>query len=186
MACARTTLATPSNSGGSGGSRATAGHDAGSALPRPSTAGVGPTTAGRHVDASAGTPASTSGAGAMGATAGKGAPPLFDCENLVANETPCSQPSSHCGGPCSNSWHTDYVCENGSWKYMDVVPCGPDANHAPRCKNSFSGGQLTPCCAAQKLDCSGKPDGYPGFGCTPGDGSFCSCTCESGQQLCGC
>jgi hypothetical protein len=94
-------------------------------------------------------------------------------------------PSAHCGGPCSNSWQLDNVCKGGVWTYDRVVPCGPNAAQAPQCRNSFAGGELTPCCPAS-LDCQIKPDGYPGFGCTPGDRSFCSCTCSQGQELCGC
>jgi hypothetical protein len=125
---------------------------------------------------SGGTPASTGGAPSA----------LPDCDNPLATGTACTQPSAHCGGPCSNSWQVDNVCQNGKWESAGVVPCGPNASHAPQCKNSFSGGQLTPCCPQGNVDCAGKPDGYPGFGCTPGDGSFCSCTCYAGAQQCGC
>jgi hypothetical protein len=118
---------------------------------------------------------------------GSGAgPALPDCENPLAAGTPCSVPSAHCGGPCSNSWQAENTCNNGKWEFTSVVPCGPNASHAPQCKNSFSGGQLTPCCPQSNLECVDKPDGYPGFGCTPGDGSFCSCTCSGGMQQCGC
>lgn len=116
------------------------------------------------------------------------APPVppSDCDNPVAAGTPCSEETAHCRGPCSNSWQADNVCTNGMWTFAAVVTCGPNASNAPQCRNQFSGGALTPCCAAGSLDCSGKPDGYPGFGCTPGDGSYCSCTCYGGAVVCGC
>jgi hypothetical protein len=111
---------------------------------------------------------------------------LPNCDNPVAAGTPCSEPSAHCGGPCSNSWQADNVCTNGIWTFAGVVACGPNASNAPQCRNQFSGGALTPCCSVEKLDCNGKPDGYPGFGCTPGDGSYCSCNCFGGAQACAC
>jgi hypothetical protein len=120
-----------------------------------------------------------SGNGGSGAGAA-----LPDCENPLAAETPCSVPSAHCGGPCSNSWRADNACNNGKWEFTRVVPCGPNASHAPQCKDN--GGQLMPCCPESNLACVGKPEGYPGFGCTPRDGSFCSCTCSSGVQACAC
>lgn len=107
------------------------------------------------------------------------------CVDALPDGKACTTPDSHCGGPCSNSWQADHVCLNGTWQPATVVACG-SASDAPQCRNSFSGGQLTPCCPEAKLDCSGKPDGWPGFGCTPGQDSFCSCTCQGGQQVCGC
>jgi hypothetical protein len=53
------------------------------------------------------------------------------------------------------------------------------------CFNGFDHMQH-PCCSKTAPDCSNKPDGYPGYGCTPSPGSFCACTCERGQWLCGC
>ena len=125
------------------------------------------------------------GTGGMSPSAGGGAP-LPDCPQPVTSGTPCSAPSAHCGGPCSNSWQAENVCQGGTWQSLRVVACGPDASHAPQCHNSFSGGSLTPCCAAGGLDCHDKPDGYPDFGCTPGDMSFCACSCQGGTQICGC
>ena len=65
------------------------------------------------------------------------------------------------------------------------VPSTGGAADGGLCMNSFSG-MPEPCCPKTPPDCSTKPDGYPGYGCTPSPGSFCSCTCEGGQWLCGC
>jgi hypothetical protein len=95
-------------------------------------------------------------------------------------------PTLHCGGPCVNSWQAEYACKVDTWTFEDVVACGPNAAQPPQCRNSFGGGELTPCCPVGGLECSDKPDSYPGFGCTPGDESFCSCLCFQGQESCGC
>lgn len=59
----------------------------------------------------------------------------------------------------------------------------------------FNGSSATcePCCddANDKHpDCSGKPQGYPGFECTPhmvqNDVSYCFCSCDSEQWTCAC
>jgi hypothetical protein len=122
--------------------------------------------------------------GSVPGTAGAGGV-LTDCSDVLPESKACSSSGAHCGGPCSDSWQADYVCDAGAWTYGRVVPCGPDASHAPQCHNSFSGGSLTPCCG-KTLDCTGKPDGYPGFGCTPDENSFCSCNCSAGMKVCGC
>lgn len=147
-----------------------------------SSVGDGGQASGGRAGGSGGARPFTGGAPSTGGAASA----LPDCKNSVPAGTPCSEPSAHCGGPCSNSWQVDVVCKNGMWEYDRVVPCGPNASHAPQCKNSFSGGELTPCCPEGQLVCAGKPDGYPGFGCTPGDGSFCSCSCYGGTSQCGC
>lgn len=110
---------------------------------------------------------------------------LPDCVNPVAMGTPCSEPSAHCGGPCSNAWQTENVCTNGTWTLAGIVACGPNASNPPQCWNMFNNG-TTPCCPGGSLDCTGKPDGYPGFGCTPSFNSYCSCTCFGGGAQCGC
>jgi hypothetical protein len=153
--------------------------------PEPDATGGASSTGG----ASGGRPSTggrPSSSGGAGASTGGAIPALPDCSEPVVYQAPCSTPAAHCGGPCSNSWQAHNVCTNGTWNVVEVVRCGPNASEAPQCKNSFSEGQLSPCCAADKLDCAGKPDGYPGFGCTPGEGSFCSCTCYDGQPMCGC
>jgi hypothetical protein len=117
-------------------------------------------------------------AGALGSV-------LPDCATPLPSGA-CASSSPDCGGPCSNSWQAHYVCQGGKWEWSGVTACGPDRDRAPQCKNAFEGGRLTPCCAAGGLSCAGQPDNYPGFGCTPGDGSFCSCSCQGGIAICGC
>lgn len=128
------------------------------------------------------TPHASRDGGAHDGSAPSSGPP---CADPLPDGKACAASGGHCGGPCSNSWQMDYLCVNGFWQSANVVACGT-ASNAPQCRNSFSGGQLTPCCPEAKLDCSGKPDGWPGFGCTPGQDSFCSCICQMGQQMCGC
>jgi hypothetical protein len=125
------------------------------------------------------------GSGGTAGSAGGEQPPLSDCNNqLLGGTRRCTVPSAHCRGPCSNSWQADNVCQNGTWHFVGVIRCGPNAEQAPECRNA-SGGDLTPCCPSE-LDCVDKPDGYPGFSCTPGDASSCSCGCYQGRQSCEC
>jgi hypothetical protein len=162
VACARATSGDPSSNGGSSGvgdgGTGNAGHTSGSSGAHPAAGGAGP---------------STGGAG----------PGLPDCENPVAAGTACAVQSAHCGGPCSNSWQAENACNNGMWELARVIPCGSNASHAPQCR---SGEQSTPCCPEGTLACVDKPDGYPGFGCTPRDGSLCSCICDEAMQVCAC
>lgn len=134
------------------------------------------------VAACGGMSSSTDSPGSGGSASGS---MLADCADPLPVGEPCSEPEAHCGGPCSNSWQADNVCRNGIWDYYGVNPCGPHASTAPECKNSFSS-QEEPCCAAGGLDCTGKPSGYPGFGCTPGEGSYCSCVCVASGAVCAC
>lgn len=53
------------------------------------------------------------------------------------------------------------------------------------CFDNLSG-TCQPCCPASPPDCSDKPDGYPGYGCSPSWGSYCSCSCNRGQWICPC
>ena len=57
------------------------------------------------------------------------------------------------------------------------------------CVDAFSS-SCAPCCPDTPPDCSDKPDGYPGYPCTPkptsAGASFCSCTCGAGEWQCGC
>ncbi len=56
------------------------------------------------------------------------------------------------------------------------------------CFNEFDHA-CTPCCPATQPDCTGKPDGYPGYICTPAPGNgntFCACACGGGAWQCGC
>jgi len=61
----------------------------------------------------------------------------------------------------------------------------PDAPPPPACFNSFSS-TCEPCCSDTPPECTGKPNGYPGYGCTPEDNSFCSCSCTSEMWTCPC
>jgi hypothetical protein len=65
-----------------------------------------------------------------------------------------------------------------------------DPNIPPRaCFNAF-GGSCEPCCDTKPPDCTGKPQGYPGYDCTPpaedGKVSYCSCACDQEQWTCPC
>jgi hypothetical protein len=62
---------------------------------------------------------------------------------------------------------------------------GQNAAPAALCYNNFNG-TCQPCCSSNKPDCTEKPDGYPGYDCTPANGGWCSCNCEGGQWLCAC
>ena len=73
----------------------------------------------------------------------------------------------------------------------------PDEDVPPRaCFNKFSR-SCQPCCAATAPDCRDKPDGYPGYECTPvappdpDDRSeeknpWCSCRCNDAEWACSC
>ena len=112
--------------------------------------------------------------------------PIPDCPTLLPFGQACATAGAHCGGPCVNSWQANYVCLADEWMVSGVSACGPSAGNPPQCRNAFSSGALTPCCPTGGLQCAGMPDGYPGFGCTPENDSFCACTCVGGTQLCGC
>jgi hypothetical protein len=127
-------------------------------------------------------PGDDAGSSTGGSGSASQAPP---CADPLPYGKPCSPSAARCVGPCSNSWQAENVCTGGKWDTVDVVPCGPNADDAPQCRNSFSGGGLSPCCP-EVMSCTGRPDGYPGFGCTPGQDSFCSCTCNGGEVQCGC
>jgi len=71
----------------------------------------------------------------------------------------------------------------------------PPPNPAIPARGCFDAWSATcePCCdnAHDKdPDCTGKPEGYPGFACTPpidhGRVSYCSCSCEAEQWTCAC
>jgi hypothetical protein len=127
--------------------------------------------------------------GSDGPVVGSGPVPV-DCDNPVPAGTPCSEPAAHCGGPCSNSWQADNVCKDGVWTYSGVVSCGLSASSAPICMRpaGIAGNdpKREPCCPSDGLDCSGKPDGYPGFSCLSQAGSWCYCTCAGESAVCGC
>ena len=127
---------------------------------------------------------STGGSGGTTSTGGSGGTTTIAvCSPQVPDGQACDEPGARCGGPCVNQWQATYRCDNGTWVNRGATGCGPNP---PGCKNAFAGSELTPCCPPAGLDCSFKPDNYPGFACTPGDGSFCSCGCFQQEQVCGC
>jgi hypothetical protein len=69
------------------------------------------------------------------------------------------------------------------------TPSDDDASAPAACPDAFSS-SCAPCCPALKPECADKPDGYPGYSCTPpptnGSASYCSCSCSAGQWQCGC
>lgn len=104
-------------------------------------------------------------------------------DRLLLGAVECAVDGTRCSGECVNGWQPENRCDHGTWTLQDVVACSPDARE---CRNAFSGGDPTPCCPEGGFDCSDKPNGYPGYGCTPFDDSFCSCVCREGQQSCAC
>jgi hypothetical protein len=68
------------------------------------------------------------------------------------------------------------------------APVSPNVP-APACFDGFSA-TCEPCCDAKPPDCQGKPQDYPGYGCTPpaedGMVSYCSCTCDQQKWSCEC
>jgi len=70
----------------------------------------------------------------------------------------------------------------------DGAPDGGAEAPPSACFNEFDHA-CSPCCPATPPDCTGKPDGYPGYSCTPAPGSgntFCACACGGGSWQCGC
>jgi hypothetical protein len=61
----------------------------------------------------------------------------------------------------------------------------PEEPALTACYDAF-GNSCQPCCPATTPECADKPDGYPGYACTPAPQSFCSCSCNGGQWTCGC
>ncbi len=67
------------------------------------------------------------------------------------------------------------------------APSSPEA----KCLNRFAD-VCQPCCAAQAPDCTDKPDGYPGYDCTPLATTdniyydYCTCSCSGGNWRCAC
>jgi hypothetical protein len=54
------------------------------------------------------------------------------------------------------------------------------------CIDAFGGGQPAVCCPEPAPDCTGKPDGYPGYFCVSKENQFCSCQCQGGTWTCAC
>lgn len=98
-------------------------------------------------------------------------------------------------GTYDTSWVsqvTPRTCEaNGSSR--DAGPDAPSQDAeagAPvvppaTCFNLFSS-TCQPCCPDPAPDCTGKPNGYPGYACTSMPDRFCSCQCYGGKWECGC
>jgi hypothetical protein len=63
-----------------------------------------------------------------------------------------------------------------------VVDAGGDGV----CHNFFYGGRAEACCPDPAPDCSGEPDGYPGYACTSRTNPYCECACQGGKWICGC
>jgi hypothetical protein len=71
----------------------------------------------------------------------------------------------------------------------------PPANPAIVARACFNGATSScePCCddaGGKHPDCTGKPQGYPGFECTPhmvgDDVTYCFCSCDTEQWICAC
>jgi hypothetical protein len=64
-----------------------------------------------------------------------------------------------------------------------------DDGTPPRaCYNRF-GHSCEACCPKPVPDCSDKPNGFPGYECTPadpGNASYCSCSCNGNTWQCAC
>jgi hypothetical protein len=60
---------------------------------------------------------------------------------------------------------------------------------ARACFDGFSA-TCEPCCDTTHSDCTGKPQNYPGYDCTPpaddGKVSYCTCSCDQEQWTCEC
>jgi hypothetical protein len=54
------------------------------------------------------------------------------------------------------------------------------------CIDQWGGGQPAVCCPEPAPDCTGKPDGYPGYGCVERQNQFCACQCQGGTWTCTC
>lgn len=81
------------------------------------------------------------------------------------------------------------LCDRAAASSSGSTPSNDDAAAPAACPDAFSS-SCAPCCPALKPDCADKPDGYPGYSCTPAPtssgASFCSCGCSAGQWQCGC
>jgi hypothetical protein len=89
----------------------------------------------------------------------------------------CASPRSLCNGGAISG---DAGAPNGDTPELPVQVC---LNHLSS--------SCEPCCPATPPDCSDKPDGYPGYSCTPApatptSASYCSCACNHGAWACPC
>lgn len=95
------------------------------------------------------------------------------------------QLSSSCSEPSLGK-----LCTRSSSAKGGAEPSNDDARPPAACPNAFSS-SCEPCCPAAKPDCTDKPDGYPGYNCTPAPSgeegaSYCSCSCYAGDWQCLC
>jgi hypothetical protein len=66
-----------------------------------------------------------------------------------------------------------------------TVDAAPDA--LPKnCIDALGGVQPAVCCPEPAPDCTGKPDGYPGYFCVSKQNQFCTCNCQGGAWMCAC
>jgi hypothetical protein len=93
-------------------------------------------------------------------------------------------PTTHCDNPSVAT-----LCD------LQNPANDPPVNPDIPARGCFNGASSTcePCCddANDKHpDCTGKPNGYPGFECTPhmvqGDITYCFCSCDGEQWNCAC
>lgn len=76
------------------------------------------------------------------------------------------------------------VATSGCGQAQLVVDAG-DANRG--CLDPcFGHGEPTACCPSPAPDCTGLPDGYPGYACVDPDNPCCSCACFAGEWRCAC
>jgi hypothetical protein len=98
-----------------------------------------------------------------------------DCELSNDFEVVCG--SSLLGAPDPSGG-----ADGGAGADGDDTPpkAGPKA-----CYDALSS-SCQPCCPTETPDCTGKPNGYPGYRCTQAPNSSCSCACASEAWSCGC
>ena len=131
-----------------------------------------------------------------------GSEPYYADAALIGAEV-WDEAAEFCGGRTNHiqAGHVRKACsEEDKWS-PTVTLCdlaGPE-QHAPddnlparACFNKFSR-SCQPCCAETSPNCSDKPDGYPGYDCTPvvppeseDTGDWCSCSCSQAEWTCGC
>jgi hypothetical protein len=103
--------------------------------------------------------------------------------------------SSLCGGTSNqtSAGNVPSVCKNIASVVCDRTGSAgaggaseSDAGSVPPalCFDLFSQ-TCAPCCP-DNVDCTGKPDGYPGYECTSTSNAYCSCSCGQEQWRCGC
>ena len=116
---------------------------------------------------------------------------------VLAGAAAWDSSKSYCHGTASRITSLSLEgCENAqSTSICDSANAGGSSGGGPTdagplCFNLLNS-SCTPCCPNTKPDCTGKPDGYPGYACTPSPSSaegsaYCSCLCASGMWQCAC